>query len=82
MVEIIVLQKTSCAKIGINTYDLHLNEPLKFLTLEIIIKCASKEGKKLFLQIYLNQYPQLWNLPVTGFEFAFLKVPWIKSRLP
>ena len=55
MVEIIVLQKTSCAKIGINTYDLHLNEPLKFLTLEIIIKCASKEGKKLFLQIYLNQ---------------------------
>ena len=26
--------------------------------------------------------PQLWNLPVTGFEFAFLKVPWIKSRLP
>ena len=53
--KIIVLQKASCTKIGINTYDLPLNKSLKFLTLEIIIKCASKEGKKLFLQIYLNQ---------------------------
>ena len=44
------------ARIGVNTDDdLHLNKPLKFPTLTIIIRWIFQEGAKLYLQIYLDE---------------------------
>ena len=44
------------AKIGINTDDdSPLNKSLKFRTPTIIIRCVFYEGKKLYLQIYLDE---------------------------
>ena len=44
------------ARIGINTNnDFHLNRPLKFLTLTIIIRCVLLKGEKLYPQIYLDE---------------------------
>ena len=44
------------ARIGINTNnDFHLNRPLKFLTLTIIIRCVLLKGEKLYQQIYLDE---------------------------
>ena len=41
---------------GINTNDdLPLNKSLKFPTLVIIIRCVFQVGKKLYLQIYLDE---------------------------
>ena len=52
-----LLCKKNHVKIGINTVDdLPLNKPLKFLSVGIIIKCAFQECKKLYLQIYLDNY--------------------------
>ena len=43
------------AKIGINTDDdIPLNKQLKFPKLTIIIRCIFQNGKKLSLQIYLD----------------------------
>ena len=43
------------AGIGVNKKnDLPLNNPLKFPTLTIIIKCILQKGEKLYLQIYLQ----------------------------
>ena len=48
LMKITILWK-NLAKIGINTDDnLHLNKPLKFPTLTIIIRCVFREGKKLY----------------------------------
>ena len=48
--------KKNYARIGINTDDdLPLNEPLKFLTLTIIIRCVFQEGENLYPQIYLDE---------------------------
>ena len=44
------------ARIGINTHDdLPLNQPLKFPTLTIIIRCVFQDGEKLYPQIYLDE---------------------------
>ena len=44
------------ARTGINTDDdLPLNNPLKFPTLTIIIRCVFEEGEKLYPQIYLAE---------------------------
>ena len=44
------------ARIGIDTDDdLPLNKPLKFPTLMTIIRCVFQEGKKLYLQVYLDE---------------------------
>ena len=43
-------------RVGINTDDdLPLNEPLKFPTLTIIIRCVLQNGEKLYPQIYLDE---------------------------
>ena len=43
-------------RIRVNTDDdLHLNKPLKFPTLTIIIRCALQKGEKLYPQIYLDE---------------------------
>ena len=48
--------KKNYAKIGINIdEDLHLNKPLKFPTLAIIIRWVLQEGAKLYPQIYLDE---------------------------
>ena len=44
------------AKIGVSIDDdLPLNASLKFQTLTIIIRCVFQEGKKLYLQVYLDE---------------------------
>ena len=44
------------ARTGVNTDDdLPLNKPLKFPTLNIIIRCVFQEGEKLYPQIYLDE---------------------------
>ena len=44
-------------KIGVNTdNNLPLNKQLKFSTLTIIIRCILRKGKKLYPQIYLDEY--------------------------
>ena len=44
------------AKIGFNTDDdIPLNKPIKFRSLTIIIRCIFQNGKKLYLQIYLDE---------------------------
>ena len=44
------------AKIGVNTDDnVPLKEKLKFPLLTIIIRCVFQNGKKLYLQIYLDE---------------------------
>ena len=51
-----LLYEKNYARIGINTDDdLPLNKPLKFPMLTIIIRCVFQEGKKLHLQIYLDE---------------------------
>ena len=48
--------KKNYAKIGVNTNDdIHLNKPLKFPSLTIIIRCIFHNGKKLYPQIYLDE---------------------------
>ena len=45
------------ARIGVDTdADLPLNKPLKCPTLTIIIRCVFQVGKKLYPQIYLDEY--------------------------
>ena len=44
------------AIIGVNTDDdLPLNQPLKFPTLKIIIRCVLQKSEKLYPQIYLDE---------------------------
>ena len=44
------------AKIGVNADDdTPLNKPIKFSLLTIIIRCIFQNGKKLYLQIYLDE---------------------------
>ena len=44
------------ARIGINAdNDLPLNKQLKFPTLTTVIRCILQNGKKLYLQIYLDE---------------------------
>ena len=44
-------------KIAVNTDDdAALNKPLKFLSLTIIIRCVFQNGKKLYPQVYLDEY--------------------------
>ena len=48
--------KKNYARIVVNTGDdLPLNEPLKFPTLTIIIRCVFQDGAKLYPQIYLDE---------------------------
>ena len=45
-----------CDKIGVDTDDnVPLNKKLKFLSLTIIIRCVFQNGKKLHLQVYLDE---------------------------
>ena len=47
----------NCARIGVNTDDdLPLNEPLRFQTLTVIIRCIFQEGRNLYSQICLDEY--------------------------
>ena len=44
------------SKIGVNTYyNVPLNKKLKFPLLTIIIRCIFQNGKKFYLQIYLDE---------------------------
>ena len=44
------------AAIGVNTGDdIPLNKPLKFPSLTVIIRYIFQNGKKLYLQIYLDE---------------------------
>ena len=48
--------KKNYAKIGINTDDnLPLNNPVKFPTLTIIIRCVLQENEKLYPRSYLDE---------------------------
>ena len=45
------------AKIGVNTDDnVPTNKKFKFPSLTIIIRCVFQNGKKLYPQIYLDEY--------------------------
>ena len=52
----LICEKKNYARIGTNTDDdVPLNNPLKFPTLTIIIRCIFQEGEKLYPQIYLDE---------------------------
>ena len=49
--------KKKYAKIGVNTDDnVPTNKKFKFPSLTIIIRCVFQNGKKLYPQIYLDEY--------------------------
>ena len=48
--------KKKYSTIGVNTDDnLSLTASLKFPTITVIIRCGFRKGKKLYLQIYLDE---------------------------